>query len=312
MLRLGIIGLNEGNGHPFSYSAMFNGYDPVELNRRCPFPLIREYLPRDHRNEVFIESGKVTHVWTQDPHLSEDVARVSRIPNIVSHYSDLIGRVDAVILARDDPWNHLEMAEPFLKNRVPLFIDKQLAASRQDFERILSLTGPSYPLMAGSASRFTRDLARARSGHRLESVKTIHGVSRASWMRYGHHLFEGIACLWGLEIDWVRSLSEDPDHDILQIRYAAGPNVILEFSPRFQLPIQFTCFSEGDPAFSVPFQDFFHSYREMMRSFVDLVISGSRAIPYEQIVGIAKVILAGDISKKCGGRPVSPSSLAEI
>ena len=167
--------------------------------------------------------------------------------------------------------------------------------------------------MAGSSMRFTRDLAKANEESKLlRATKTVHGVSRASWMRYGHHLLEGVACLWGLDIAWVRSLSPKPRHDIVQIWYSSGMNVILEFIPEASLPIQFTCYSEKYPHYTVPFTDYFHSFREMMKAFVDMVVAESRPIPFDEIVGIAKVILAGDISKQLGGVPVSPKTLNPI
>lgn len=309
MLRLGMIGFNEGNGHPFSYSAIFNGYDPVELTKRCPFALIKEYLPREHRNENFIDSAKVTHIWTQDKKISENIAKVSLIPDIVDNFVDLIGKVDGVILARDDPWNHLEIAEPFLKKGIPIFIDKQLVSTRADLDKIIELTGHDYPLMAGSPMRYTRDLVSAKKNIKREHVKTIHGVSRVTWMRYGHHLFEGIACIFGLEIDWVRSLSDKTGHDIVQIQYTAGLNVILEFITDVQLPIQFTCYSETQSPCSVPFQDFFYSFREMLKDFVSMVELNTKPIPFDEILGIARVVLAGDISKQLKGIPVSPATM---
>lgn len=313
MIKLGMIGLNEGNGHPFSYSALFNGYDPHALQERCPFPLIREYLPKEHRNEVFIEAAKVTHIWTQDRKLSEDVSRVSLIPNIVSDYVDMIGKVDAVILARDDPWNHLEMARPFIRHGLPLFLDKQLTSTPKDLSELIALTGREYPLMAGSSIRFTRDLAKAKEDPQLARVtKSIHGVSRTSWMRYGHHLFEGVACVWGLDIAWVRSLGHEPHHDIVQIWYSSGMSVILEFIREASLPIQFTCFSEERPPYTVPFTDYFHSFFEMMRAFADMVSTGSHPIPFEEIVGIARVILAGDISRRLEGVCISPQTLLPL
>lgn len=309
MIRLGMIGLNEGNGHPFSYSAIFNGYDPVALDKYCPFSLIKEYLPREHRNEVFIEGGKVTHIWTQSRSLSVDVAKVSLIPNIVDNLEDLLGEVDAVILARDDPWNHLSMAKPFLERGIPIFIDKQLASTTEDFHEFLKLTGPDYPLMAGSSMRFTRDVEKARSTMKWRDVKSIHGMSRVSWIRYGHHLFEGIAPIWGTDVVSVRSLNQKPGHDVVQMRYRSGLHVILEFIEKVQLPIQFTCFSETQPAFSVPFEDFFHSFREMMKSFLVMVETGKKAVEYDEIVSIARVILAGELSKQQGGALISPVTL---
>lgn len=311
-LSLGIIGLNSGNGHPFSYSAIFNGYDPEALKTRCPFPLIRDYLPRDHRNEVFLEGAKVTHVWTESRATSEDVAAVARIPHIASRIEDLLEEVDAVILARDDPWRHLEFVAPVLAAKKPIFIDKQLASTREDVARILDLAGPDYPLMAGSAARYTRDVARARNELRGRTVRSVHGMSRVSWMRYGHHLIEPISCLFGLDIRAARSLSEHPDHDIVQLRYCSGLNVILEFARDIHLPIQFTCFSEDEEPYQVPFADFFHSFREMLAAFVVLVREGRAPFPRSEMIGIANVILAGDISKRLGGPPIDPMTLKPL
>lgn len=308
-MKIGIIGLNDGNGHPYSYAALFNGYEPNALQEKCPFQLIKEYLPLQHKNENFIEGAKVTHIWTQSREISEDVAAVSLIPNIVNDLDDMIGKVDAVILARDDPWNHLEMARQFINHGIPIFIDKQLTSNLADLKELNNLTGSNYPLMAGSSIRFTRDLTSAQSNYKCNEVISIHGVSRVSWMRYGHHLLEGIVVLWGTDILWVRSLSNINGHDIVQIFYKNGPNVILEFISEVHLPIQFTCFSENEESFSIPFQDFFHSFHEMMKAFVLMVSTGQKTIEHREIISIAKIILAGDVSKKRGGIPISPSTL---
>ncbi len=310
-LRLGVIGMNEGNGHPFSYSAIFNGYDPQALQQRCPFDLIREYLPRDHRNEMFLPGAKVTHVWTQDRKLSEDVAAVAKIPNIAGRMEDLVGEVDAIILARDDPENHLAMAKPFLERKMPILIDKQLAASKSDVDAILSLAGAGYPIMAGSPARYTRDLVRARETLESRAVHSIHGMSLVNWVRYGHHLFEPIACLYGLDIRSVRSLSAKEGHDIVQIAYRSGLNVILEFIRGIHIPVAFTCFSEEAEPLTVPFSDFFYSFRAMLSDFVDLVRTGKPPFPREEMVAIAHVVLAGVISKERNGVAIDPVTLAE-
>ncbi len=134
-------------------------------------------------------------------------------------------------------------------------------------------------------------------------------MSRVNWLRYGHHLFEGVAVLWGLDIEGVRSLSPKEGHDIVQIAYRSGLNVILEFIKDAPLPIQFTCYSETQKSFSVPFQDFFFSFREMMKAFVEMVETGEKSFPYDEMIGISNVILAGDISKRTGGEWVKPDQL---
>jgi hypothetical protein len=184
-----------------------------------------------------------------------------------------------------------------------------LTSTRHDLEALLALAGPDYPLMAGSSMRFTRDLANARSTKRWQEVKSIHGMSRVSWMRYGHHLFEGIAAIWGTDILWVRSLQKKGGHDVIQIKYQSGLNVILEFIEDIQLPIQFTCYSTSEQAFTVPFEDFFHSFREMFKGFISMVETGNKVVTYDEIVSIARVVLAGDISKQLDGACISPRTL---
>ena len=44
-LKLGIIGLSEGNGHPYSWSAIFNGYDSTAMEE-CGFQAIPRYLEK--------------------------------------------------------------------------------------------------------------------------------------------------------------------------------------------------------------------------------------------------------------------------
>ena len=64
-LKLGLIGYSEGNGHPFSWSAIINGFNQKYLNS-CPYPSIREYLTHEKNLNQTILNVNVTHVWTQN------------------------------------------------------------------------------------------------------------------------------------------------------------------------------------------------------------------------------------------------------
>lgn len=302
MIKLGIIGLNEGNGHPYSFSAIFNGYDAAALEE-CPFALIREYLPSEQRNEVFIENAKVTHIWTQDRKISELVARVSKIPDIVEDYTELIGKVDAVILARDDVRNHWAMAEPFLKKGIPIYIDKLLAHNLGDLNKFISIAGKGYPIMAGSSSRYTRDLEKARKElGDLKGVRAIHGVSRCTWLRYASHLLDGICHLFGTEVKTVQNVGI-PGFDIVHLRYANGLSVVLQVIEDVSLPIQFTCFCNNrEGHYTVPFTDYFYGFRQMLINFVKMVETGQQPVPFEEIIKISRIIIAGEISRETGNR----------
>ena len=121
-LSLGVIGLSAGNGHPYSWSAIFNGYNSEHV-AQCDFPVIANYLSKQKFPEDTIQSASVTHVWTQDPQISKNISMFSSIPNIVKDFTDLVNCVDAVLLARDDAENHKYFASPFLKAGIPIFIE---------------------------------------------------------------------------------------------------------------------------------------------------------------------------------------------
>ena len=50
-LRLAMLGMVPGNGHPYSWSAIFNGYDPQEM-ANCPYPAIPQYLGKEPKESV--------------------------------------------------------------------------------------------------------------------------------------------------------------------------------------------------------------------------------------------------------------------
>lgn len=106
-LRLGLLGISEGNGHPYSWAAIVNGYDEAEM-ARCPFPAIPRYLAEHRFPDEAIDDARVTHLWTQDPTASRQIAAASMIEHIVSSPEEMVGEVDAVLLARDDAERHEE------------------------------------------------------------------------------------------------------------------------------------------------------------------------------------------------------------
>ena len=103
-IKIGIIGSNEGNGHPISFASIFNGYNPYYLKKFCKFKLIKEYLPKYHKNQKknIINDAKVTSIWTQSKKNSYEISKMVKIDHICKNLTEMSKKVDAVILARDD------------------------------------------------------------------------------------------------------------------------------------------------------------------------------------------------------------------
>ncbi len=99
-ISFAMLGMVNGNGHPYSWSAIFNGYDPVEM-AKCPYADIPVYLNKQPKETLRIPNARVTHIWTDDPSDARLVAKASLIPHIVKTPEEVIGKVDAVIIATD-------------------------------------------------------------------------------------------------------------------------------------------------------------------------------------------------------------------
>ena len=109
-IKLGIIGMTEGNGHPYSWSAIFNRYDVDAMTKECPFPGIPEYLNKEDYNAMGIPGARVAMVFCDKRSDAEHVARLSLIPGVAAKPEDMIGRVDAVIIATDIGSEHRRRA----------------------------------------------------------------------------------------------------------------------------------------------------------------------------------------------------------
>ncbi len=72
-IRLAMLGMIPGNGHPYSWSAMINGFDPAEM-AKCPYAAIPKYLGAQPIDEVGIPGVAVTHLWTDNPAEAAPVA----------------------------------------------------------------------------------------------------------------------------------------------------------------------------------------------------------------------------------------------
>src|SRR5215204_4993901 len=99
-IRLGIAGKVDENDHPYSWAAIINGYEPGPM-RQFAHLVISEYLAAQPPEQFGIPGVQVTHIWCDDAAEARQVAKASRITNIVLHAEALIGQVDAVLIPTD-------------------------------------------------------------------------------------------------------------------------------------------------------------------------------------------------------------------
>lgn len=286
------MGLSPGNGHPYSWSAICNGYDPLAM-ADCPFPFIAQYLAEQNWPKARIPRVEVTHIWTQDLQITNSVANASLIPNRCKKAEEMIGQIDAVLLARDDGENHLEMARPFLKAGIPIFIDKPLALSLQDANAMLHLQKSPWQLFSCSSLRYAKELLLDEDEkQRIGDIFYIEAQTPKYWDTYAVHLLEPIlANVPGRgKLVEVTSNLKGPIH-FSRVRWENAEAKIGTYSA-YTVPLQFTYFGSNSNV-TKSFRDSFQAFKASLEDFILGIRKEEIRIPRAETLEIVKIIELG-------------------
>lgn len=292
-LRIGVIGLSPGNGHPYSWSAIFNGYNSKAMEK-CGFPVIPRYLEKQKFPDDTIQAAKVTHVWTQDAILSRNIAEACLIPNIVTRYTDLIGQVDAVLLARDDSENHLMYATPFLQAGLPIYIDKPLALTVVEAKNLLSLQKFPGQIFSCSALRYAAELKFKDDQEKIiGEIRSIHAFTPKDWNRYSIHVIEPLLQLIPKRGKIVRhSQWVNADRTLLTIDFLSGINVQINTLGVSNSPICLRVIG-ADGWCDFFFTDSFSAFRNALQDFVLGVLNSDVRISSEHMLEAIELVELG-------------------
>jgi len=267
-LRLGLSGLSHGNGHPFSWSAIFNGYSS-EAMEHCGFPVIPRYLEKQCFPDDAISDAVVTHVWTQDPSLSRQVARAAHIEHVVDRYTDLIGQVDAVLLARDDAERHLEFASPFLVAGLPIYIDKPLALSVDEARTLIELQRYPGQIFSCSALRYANELRLTEAQREIiGDICCVQATTPKDWDKYAVHAIEPLLLLLpGAEQIARHSIWRSGDRVTLHIEFLTGIEAQITSFGHIGAPLGFRVIGSRGWC-DLQFADTFRAFRAALQDFV--------------------------------------------
>jgi len=308
-LRLAMLGMVEGNGHPYSWSAIVNGYDR-EAMAECPYPVIAEYLGEQPPENIGIPGVKVTHIWTDDPADAQSVARASLIPNVVENPEDVIGEVDAVCITTDIGHEHVDRARPFIEACLPVFIDKPLTDNEKDLRQFIQWYRRGKKILSSSCMRYAhelRDLKAQMSG--LGDVHLITGITPKSWERYGIHALEGLYQLTGPGFVSVRNVGEKR-RDTVLLKHQSGFDCVLwaYYEAHGSFGVYQVYGSEGSAG--CKFSDTFPAFKAQLEAFVEFVRTGRYPFEPAQTFELMRIIIGGILSRERGGAEVRLDKIA--
>jgi hypothetical protein len=311
-IRLAMLGVSPGNGHPFSWSAIFNGYDERAMGSECPFPGIPAYLRKEPKEGLRIPGARVTHVCCTGTgeFSAEQVARCSLVERVVKEPTDVIGEVDAVIIATDKGSEHVERARPFVEAGIPIFVDKPLVDNAQDLATFRRWVAEGKAIMSSSCNRYAKEFLPYRlSTRNLGQLRYVSMTSAKKWETYGIHALEAIYPIVGPGFISARNTGSY-ERNVVHFTHRRGVDVVIACSMDMvggsgALTL---CGTEGMD--QLTFKDSFYSFKAQLESFICYLRTGIRPFPFEETEELMRMVIAGELSRERGGSEVSLSSIA--
>jgi len=302
-LRLAMLGMIEGNGHPYSWSAIINGYNLAEM-AKCPYAAIPKYLGAQPLESVRIPGARVTHIWTDDPADAPQVAAASLIEHVVARPEAVIGHVDAAVIATDDGNDHVRRARPFVEAGLPVFVDKPIAINLPDLRQFIRWHREGARILSNSGMRYApeiRDAAARRD--ELGGLRWVTSFTCKTWERYGIHALEAVQPLVGPGFESVQTRHRDGS-DIVHVAHRSGVQLTLA-----AIHDAYGSFggvhlygTKGQTALTL--RDTYHAFRGQLVAFIEFLRTGKRPYPFEETVELMAVLIAGIRSREQDGRVV--------
>ncbi|WP_432799572.1 Gfo/Idh/MocA family oxidoreductase [Poriferisphaera sp. WC338] len=293
-IRIAMLGMVEGNGHPFSWSAIINGHYDQELIANCGFPNITEYLDSQPPANLGIEGAKITHIWCDHFDQAQCVARSSQIQNIVRRPEDVIGHVDAAIVATDIGSEHVDRVRPFLDNGVPVFIDKPLTDNRHGLKQFTAWHHEGKPFLSSSCMRYAREFFELRDRlSEVGEVRTITVMMAKSWERYGIHALEAVySILPHGDYEWVINTGTNKSN-VVHLHRHDKIDVILITNNDMYGAFGLVQVAGTRGSLEAKFADTFSAFKSQLSTFISYLRSGVAPIPFEQLRAQMAIIIAG-------------------
>ena len=309
-LRIAMLGMVEGNGHPFSWSAIINGEYDRDAMAQCGYDAIPEYLGAQPPEALGIPGVRVTHVWCDEPGDADRVAKASCIADVVDSPTDVIGQVDAVVISTDIGDEHVDRARPFIEAGIPTFIDKPLTTNRDDLRQFIEWHDAGKPFMSTSCMRYAKELVDLRQ--RLSNVgepRLVVSTMAKSLEKYGIHGIEAAyPFLRAGGYTSVRHSGSD-EHNIVHVSHADGAELIIPVINDMYGGYGNVSVWGTEGGETAQFSDVFYAFKTQLEAFVEFARTGTTHVPFSETVEQMKILIGALISRDRGGDVIPLSDM---
>jgi hypothetical protein len=296
--------MHEGNGHPYSWSIIINGEYSAEELAKSDYGMIKTYIDKQPPETLGIPGARITHIWADDPADAISVAKVANIANVVKRPEDVIGEVDAVILATDHGHEHVERARPFIEAGLPVFIDKPLCDRPDDLATFREWHQSGSPFMTSSSMRYAKEFSPYHhSTYELGELRYAMVSMAKCWERYGIHSLSTIYPILGPGFIGIRNTGT-PERNIIHLRHSSGCDV--------NLPVVHDMYGGYVNLFlcgtissvSLKTTDTYFCFKTQLETFIHYLRTGINPIPWEETEELIRLVIGGIMSRDRGGEEI--------
>jgi predicted dehydrogenase len=291
MIKLGILDFDTSHAVEFTWRLNQIGETPKEA-------------------EQFVEGARVVIGCPGQSELSPE-----RIPGyaaqmkkygvpLVDQPTDMIGKVDGMLIEAVDGTVHLERAKPFLESGIPCFIDKPFACSAADARKIVELSNKHHaPVFSSSSLRYAPQVVdfvgETNSGKLIGCA--VHGPASLSpkpdrnpgLYHYGIHPVEILYTLMGPGCKRVMCLHEKGT-DLVTGQWSDGRIASVRGIREGASGYGFTAFTEKGIQTVTVRTDVI--YRELLKKVVEFFKTGRSPVPTDTMIEIIAFIEAANKS----------------
>ncbi|XOV91764.1 MAG: Gfo/Idh/MocA family protein [Bacteroidota bacterium] len=288
-IKIGIIGAE--NSHTRGFGKMFN------IDKKFP-------------------GVEVKYVWGETEAFAKDAMEKGGIPNMVKDPSEMMGKIDALIVDHRHGKYHLNAARPFVEAGIPSFIDKPFCYTLEEGVEFLKMAKkvgtPVTSFSSIAQNEETFDVIE-----QLKELGDINQVIRSGRVDinseyggvffYGPHTVQPLLYMFGNEVEKVRIINNGANSGA-DLVFANGMLASLVFTTKHYGWQTFVETDEGiiELKSRVKAADPARNYVDMVEMFK----TGKEPRSYESILSGVAVLEALDRSASSGQwERVSPFSL---
>lgn len=298
--------MSPGNGHPYSWSAIFNGYNPEKMETQCPYPGIRDYLANEALDTLVIPNAEVTHICCtgNGDFTAAQVAECTNITHVADEPEELIGKIDAVIIATDIAGEHVQRAMPFVDAGIPIFLDKPMVDTTEDLETFNAWVSQGKPILSSSSARYLKEFLPYReSTNNLGTLGFLSITMSKTWETYAIHALEAVYPILGPGFLSCRSIGAS-DRCVTHYAHTSGTDLVVLLRDELVGGAGLLTIAGSKGGDQIRAMDALYSFKKQLEAFVRYLRTGVRPFPYAETEELMRMLIAATRSRESGGDEV--------